>query len=415
MKMRPFGRLIPAPEARRRLLAAVRPIGRTEEIPLAEAVGRVSAGVYRARAPVPAFRRATWDGYAFASRSSRSARATSPARFAVVGEIFAEDSLGRSLRPGEAVAIATGGALPRGADTVLIFEEARVDGSSLEVPRYVRPGERIADPGEDYPRGATVAARGQVLTPAALGGLASIGRTRVQVYARPRVSVVPNGNELIAPGRPLARGKIHESNNLALAGLISGSGGVARLVPPVPDDPARIERAIRAELPRSDLVLVTGGSSVGEHDYLAAIFPRLGRLLFHGIAVRPGKPTLATRAGRTLVVGMPGHPTSCLSNGFWLLLPVLRKLAHLPGSGLHRGTVTVDRPYTVPTAGLSTVVPFHVAGGHATPTFHDSSAITSLAGVNAYAILPPGAVQLVKGSIVTVNYLPAPIAVPPID
>ena len=411
--MRPFGRLLPVETARRRVLAAVQPLDGVEAVSVAEALGRVSAREYRAARPVPSFRRATWDGYAIRSEDVRAARSGEPVELRVIGELFAEDSLGRKVGPGEAVAIATGAALPRGADTVEIFERVEEVGSSIRIDHPVRPGNRIARAGEDYPKGARVVARGEALTPAALGGLASVGRLAVSVYRRPVVAIVPNGNELVEPGGALGRGQIFESNNRTLSAIVVASGGIPRPRPPVSDDPAAIEEALRDALDVSDLVLVTGGSSVGERDYLSAVFPRIGRMLFHGIAVRPGKPTLAAVADGKLLVGMPGHPTSCLSNGHWLLLPMLRRLARLPGPGWIDGSARLTREAGALTEGMSTVVPLRVVEGWATPTFHDSSAITSLSGANAFALLPPGRGPLARGTRLSVHYLPPPLGVFP--
>ncbi|MCI4317256.1 MAG: molybdopterin molybdotransferase MoeA, partial [Thermoplasmata archaeon] len=413
MKMRPFGRLIRPSTALRRLNGAVHPILSTERAPVAESLGRVAARTYRARFPVPPFARATWDGYAFASSSAASASRSLPARLRVVGEVFAEGAFDRVIRPGEAVAIATGAPLPRGTDTVEIFEDAPVQGALVSIRRAVPKGERVADPGEDFALGSTVVRSGDVLSPASLGGLAATGTVRVELYRRPRVALIPNGNELLEPGSPLSQGRIYEINNLTLSGVVRAAGGMPHPHPPVPDVPARIERAIRRALLGNDLVIVTGGSSVGERDYLPQIFPRLGRLLFHGVAIRPGKPTLAVAVGKKVVLGFPGHPTSCLSNGFWLLLPALRKLARLPGPGWIVGDATMAESYVVRPTAFETVVPLRVDIGLARPTFRDSSAITSLAGTNAFVVLPPQSTGLSFGQKVSARFLLPPLAVPP--
>lgn len=411
MKMRAFGALISPQEARQRLLAAARPVTASEAIPLGSALGRVAARAYRAPAAVPAFARATWDGYAVRSRDVGSARPARAVRLRLVGEVFAEQSRHRRLERGEAVAVATGAALPAGADAVVIFEDVVESPEAIEVRAPVRRGNKIAAPGDDFPRGESVARAGEVIGPATLGALAATGFSEVAVLRRPRVGLVPNGNELVAPGRPLGPGQVHESNNVTLAAVVSACGGDPILTAPVIDDPAAIESAVLRAVGQSDVVLVTGGSSVGEHDYLPAIFPRIGRLLFHGISVRPGKPTLAARAGRRLLVGMPGHPTSCLSNAYWLLLPVLRRVAGLPGPGWADGEVRLARAIDGPSPGFSQVVPLHVVSGWATPTFRDSSAISSLAGVNAFALRPPGSPALRRGGRLAVHHLPPPLGV----
>jgi molybdopterin molybdotransferase len=410
MRMRPFGRLISYQEALHRLLRALEPVLRRERIPLAAALGRVTSSDVRSRTDVPPFPRATWDGYAVRSASTRGARPAHPRSFRVVGEVFAEGGYRGGVGREEAAAIATGGPMPPGTDSVVIFEEVPLRNGYITVRRYVSPGERVAVPGEDFPRGSTLAAGGVALTPAALGALAASGATTVEVYRKPRVAILPNGNELVPPGARRGADQIFESNNLLLGPLVEALGGIPLPHPPIADDPEAITLAIRQALRDSDLVLVTGGSSVGERDYLPQIFPRLGRMIFHGVAVRPGKPTLAVKVGSKLVIGLPGHPTSCLSNGFWLLLPVLRKLGHRSGTGTIPSAVRMAAPYTVAPGGFATVVPLHVRGGRAWPTFKGSSAITSLTAANAFVIVPPNGGALRRGELRTVELLPAPIA-----
>ncbi|HYK93207.1 MAG TPA: molybdopterin molybdotransferase MoeA [Thermoplasmata archaeon] len=410
--MRPFGRLVPVATAMRRLFSAAHPLTATEEVPLENGVGRVAAETWRAPRPVPDFRRATWDGFAIRSRDTRSASAGRPVSLRLVGEVYAEGALDRPLRPGEAAAIATGGAVPRGADAVLIFEETEtVDGQVL-VRRFVPPDERIAAPGDDFPRGTRIVRVGDFLDPAAIGALAATGRAAVRVYRKPRVALLSNGNELVPPGRALKPGQIHEVNNLTLGALITAAGGVPHALPPLPDVPTRIEAALRRALRSHDVVVVTGGSSVGEHDYLPTIFPRIGTLLFHGVAVRPGKPTLAAHRGTKLLLGMPGHPTSCLSNGMWMLLPLLRRVAGLPGPGWVEIPVRLGKAWGPASPTMTTVVPLHVENGVARPTFKDSSAISSLRGANAYALRPPGSPHLPAGATQVVRLLPSTLGVP---
>ena len=412
MKMRPFGRLLPVPTALARLARVTRPVGATESVALEAALGRVAARAYAAPAAVPSFPRASWDGYAVRSVDTRAARASRAVKLRVVGDVYAEGGLGRPLRSGEAVAIATGGAVPRGADAVVMFEEVDRSGSSISIRHPVPRGDRIAAPGDDFPRGARLVVRGTELGAPDLGALAAVGFDRVEVYRAPVATIIPNGNELVRAGRRLRRGEIYESNNVSLGAVLQGAGAVVRAVPPISDDEPKIERAIRDALRSSDLVVVTGGSSVGEHDYLPSIFPRVGRLLFHGFAVRPGKPTLAAVAGDRLLLGMPGHPTSCLLNAYWLLLPLVRKMAHRPGPGWVEGDATLGATLEGSAPPFTRVVPFRVERGVARPTFHGSSAITSLSGANAYTFVPPGAPPRTKGSRLRLRFLLPPLATP---
>ncbi len=409
MRIRPFGRLVPVEAARRRLLRAAKPVPRTETVPLADGLGRVAAEVVRAPAPVPPVARATWDGFAFRSASTRGARRGRPAAFELVGEVYADGGYSGRVGSREAVSIAAGGRLPPGVDTMAIFEETRPGPRRVEVFRYVRPGERIAWPGADFPRGRRLVAPGDVLSPATLGALAAAGATRVSVYGRPRVAILPNGNELTEPGRPLRAGRLYEINNFTLGAVARAAGAVVDPRPPLPDRPRVIEAAVRRALRTHDVVVLTGGSSVGEHDYLAEVVPRVGRVLFHGVAVRPGKPTLAATARGRIVLGMPGHPTSALANSYWLLAPLLRRLGHLPGDGWTDVPVRLAHRGDRPSPDLSTVLALRVEDGWAHPTFHGSHAISSLAGVNAFAILPPGARPTRRGQRLVVHRLPAPI------
>lgn len=411
--MRPFGKLIPVAVAVRRVLAATRPVSRHETVVLTESLGRVSAETYRAPISVPRFARATWDGYAFRSASSRGASARQPTRFRIVGEVFADRGFIHRLRTDETVAIAAGGRLPPGADTMVIFEEVRRSGLEVLVPRFVQVGERIAAVAADFRRGQVLVRRGDVLDPATVGSLGAAGRTGLRVFARPRVSILPNGNELVVPGQPIRGDQIYETNNLTLGAIVHANGGIPLPHMPVRDDPRRIEAAVRRALRQSDLVLLTGGSSVGEHDYAPEVLPRVGRVLFHGIAVRPGKPTIAAVTRGRLVIGMPGHPTSALSNSFWLLSPLLRRLGHLPGPGWVDGSCRLARAGDHPSRDLSAVLPLRVVDGWGYPTYHGSHAVTGLRGVNAFVIIPPGSRTLRQGQKLAVHLLPEPIGAPP--
>lgn len=412
MEMRPFGKLTPIERALSRVLAAARPVTGTERVPLTESLGRVSAETFRAPISVPRFDRATWDGYALRSAMTRGATARRPRRFRIVGEVFADRGYALPVHADETVAIAAGGRMPPGTDTMVIFEEVKRQGSTIAVPRYARVGERVAVAGADFRRGHHLVRHGDVLDPATVGSLGAAGRTDVRVYVRPRVSILPNGNELVLPGAPLHGNEIYETNNLTLGAVIRANGGIPLPSKPLPDDPRRIEAAVRQALSASDLVLLTGGSSVGEHDYAPEVLPRVGRVLFHGIAVRPGKPTIAAVSRGHLVIGMPGHPTSALSNSYWLLSPLLRRLGRLPGNGWVEGTCRLARPGDYPSPDLVSILPLRVENGWGYPTYHGSHAVTGLRGVNAFALLPPGSRVLRRGQRVAVRLLPEPIGAP---
>src|SRR5208282_2391123 len=236
----------PVDVARRRLLAATRPIDRIEQVRIEGAFQRVLAANVRAPVPVPGFSRTTWDGYALRSQDTVGATRNHPVELPVVGEVFAEQAFPRLLRQDRVV----------------------------RVFRPIAKGDRISPPGHDFPRGALLARKGEELSAPAVGAIAACGIPKVPVFAAPRVAVIPNGNELLSPGDPPEVGRIYESNNATIASVILAAGGIPEVRAPVPDQPARIERAIRSALARADLVLATGGSSVGERDHLPRILPK---------------------------------------------------------------------------------------------------------------------------------------------
>ncbi len=409
MRMTPFGKLLDPMEARRRLLSVARPVSRVEALPLPEGLGRVVAVTVRSPEAIPAFRRASWDGYALRSRETKGAADLAPARFRLVGELHAEEGFPRPLRPGEAVAVATGAPLPRGADAVAIFEDTRSEDGVLEVFHPVEPGRAVAERGEDIRRGEVLVRTGELLTPARIGSLGAVGERTVEVFGRVRVALLPNGNELVPPDRTPGPGQIREFNNLTLGSFIRGLGGEATALPPAPDDPREIERRIRDALEGHDMVWVTGGSSVGERDFLPRVLPRVGRMLFHGLSIRPGKPTLAAVAGGKIVLGLPGHPTSCLSNAFWLLVPLLERVERRREPILRERTVRLASPYGPTAPGFTSVLPLRLENGWGHPTYRGSAAITSLVGAGAFALLPGGKPRLARGRPIKVWELPPPV------
>ncbi len=388
--MRAFGRLLPIATARARLERAVTPVVRTERVKLSLAAGRVAARTVRAPRPVPPVDRASWDGYAVRSADTVGASRGRPISLRLVEELYAEDSSRRRVGAGETVAVATGASLPPGTDAVAIFEEVVKRGRSVRLFHPVRPGEKIAKAGHDLATGTVLVRAGEPVGPATVGALAACGVASLEVYARPVVALVASGNELKLPGERLGLGGVYECNLPSIAAVVAAAGGVPRILPPVPDDPRKIEAVLRRALRSADMVVASGGSSVGERDHLPRIFPKLGSLLFHGLAVRPGKPTLAARAGPKVLLGLPGHPASCLSNMYWLVLPALRRLARQPGPGWTERDAVLTGPDLARTPGLATVVPLERTGDRVRTTFRGSSAITSLRAATGFVILPPG-------------------------
>jgi molybdopterin molybdotransferase len=305
------------------VLAHVTPIG-LEEVPVAEAAGRVLAEPGTAAGDLPPFDSSAMDG--FAVRASDT-----PGALRVVGQSAAGSPFDGELAPGEAVTISTGAVVPAGADAVVPVERTT---GEVTVER-VEPGENIRPTGGDIRAGEVVVEPGIVLRPAQLGALAAAGVPRVRVARRPRAVVLPTGSELRPPGASLGPGEIYESNSVLLAAQLASAGADVTVLPPVADD----EHATRDALERgleSDVLVTSGGVSVGPHDLVRRLLADLGaREVFWRVAVKPGKPVAYATRGDTLVFGLPGNPVSSLVGFELFVRPALRALQGARDPGPH--------------------------------------------------------------------------------
>lgn len=290
-----------------------------EPVPLDKAAGRVLARPAAARVDLPPFPSSAMDGYAVRA-------ADTPGRLPVVFRIAAGRPAPRSLRPGEAMAIATGGVVPEGADAVVPVEHATVLDDAVEIPRPVAPGANVRLQGGDVRAGATVAPAGARLGPAQLGALAAAGLPEVVCARRPRVAVLTTGSELRSPGQPLAPGEVYEANGIMLAAQAAAAGAEVERLTPVVDDEADHRRAIARGL-EHDVLITSGGVSVGPHDLVRRVESELGvEEVFWGVALKPGKPATFGVRGSTLVFGLPGNPVSALVGCELFVRPALLAL-----------------------------------------------------------------------------------------
>jgi molybdopterin molybdotransferase len=402
MPVRPIRETIPLEEARQLLNQAAAPLDRTERIPIAESNGRVVAREVVSAVDVPPFDRAAMDGYAVIAEDTFGASASDPKTLRVVDRVFTGQVAGTRVGRGTCIEIATGAPLPEGADAVVMAEETeRGSGDSVRVMTPVYPRQHVGRRGADITAGQAIFAPGVVLNPSRVGALAATGLDAIDVYARPRVSIVSTGNEVVAPGQPLAPGQIHDINQFTLSAIVNAHGGTATVYPPVADDLQALADAIAAT-DGDDILVFSGGSSVGERDLLFDAIDRAGEIVFHGIAVKPGKPTAFGRIGRRLVFGMPGYPTSCLSNAYILLLPVLRRLARLPE---HHPTI-IRAPLArrvVSTTGRHQFYTVRLVDGTAVPAFKASGDITSMSHADGYIEIPAQTDIVDAGQVVDVK------------
>jgi molybdopterin molybdotransferase len=387
--MRPFTSTISFDEARRRLDAAGAPIARTEHVTLGAAAGRVAAEDIASSIDVPPFSRSAMDGYAVIAADTSRAASGSPVRLRIVDRLYTGQAPATAITSGACAEIATGAPLPLGADAVVMVEQTTKDGNDgVFVAAAATEGQNIGRQGGDIRAGTTVVRRGELLNPGRIGAIAAIGRQDVDVYARPRVAILSTGDEVVEPGRLLGPGQIFDVNRFTLAAIVESNGGVADARPPVVDTVASLGGALDA-CSGADIIVFSGGSSVGERDLIVDLVAAKGEMIFHGIAVKPGKPTAFARIGasRTPFFGMPGNPTSCLSNAYVLLVPFLRACARLPEAANRTMTVPLGRRI-VSQAGRLQFYTVTIAKGAAIPAFKGSGEITSLSHADGYIKIP---------------------------
>jgi molybdopterin molybdotransferase len=383
-----------------RVLERVTPLP-PEDVPVAEAAGRVAAEDARAAVDLPPFPSSAMDGFAVPV-------ADTPGRLPVVARIAAGVPAPRALARGEAMAIATGGVVPDGADAVIPIEYVVERDNEVEVPEPVSRGDNVRPRGGDVAAGEVVVSRGTRLGPAQIGALAAAGLARIVCTRRPRVAVLTTGTELRAPGEPLGPGEVYEANGVLLATTLASAGGVVDLLPAVADNEGAHRDALERGLD-ADVLVTSGGVSVGPHDLVRRILAELGvEEVFWGVAVKPGKPlAFGTRRG-TLVFGLPGNPVSTLVGAELFVRPALLALqgAAEPGPSFLAGRLAVSarrnehRDQLVRARRRDSdegVVLEPVAG-------QDSHMIARAATADALVLVPRGAGELAAGE--SVRYLP---------
>ena len=305
------------------------PVG-VEELELLEAGARVLARDLAAPEEVPGFHRASMDGFAVRAADSFGATPGLPQYLEIRGEVPMGQAPAGEVGPGEAWRIATGGMLPRGADAVVMveFTNEMPDGT-LEVRRPVAPGENVLHPGEDVKAGEVLFPAGKRLRPQDLGLLAALGVSRVQVLRRPRVAVLSSGDEIVPLTEKPAIGRVRDANAFLVAAQVRENGGLPRLMGIVPDDYAALKAVLAESLKEADLILISGGSSVGARDLTLKAMQDLpqAEILVHGVAIRPGKPTILADIDGKPLLGLPGHPASAAVVMQVLGRPLLERLA----------------------------------------------------------------------------------------
>ena len=400
--MRPIRETIPLDEARELIAGATSPVVRTVRVPLLQANGRVIAASLTSDRDVPPFARAGMDGYAVIAEDTFGASRFEPKTLRVVEKIYTGEVPTRRVGAGEAAEIATGAPMPEGADAVVMVEETERSGAAdVRILTPVYPRQNVGKQGADIVRGQTVLNAGDLLNPSRIGALAALGITAVDVFAQPSVAILSTGNEIVDPGAELKPGQIYDINRYTLSTIIAEHGGTPVAYQTAQDTLDDLERAIDRCL-SDDLLVFSGGSSVGERDLILDVIGRRGDIVFHGIAVKPGKPTVFGVIGGKPVFGMPGYPTSCLSNAYMLLVPALRRMARLPPHRMRTLKVPVSQRI-VSTTGRHQFYTVRIVEGQAQPAFKASGDITSMSQADGYIEIPAQTDIVEKGEVVEVR------------
>ncbi len=334
-----FFNVLPPDEARRLLLENVTPIAEAELLSPLDALDRVTQGAIHASQPLPEFRRSTMDGYAIRATDTHGAGESLPAYLQVMGEILMGKPANITLGMGQAAVVHTGGMLPDSADAVVQLEHTqRIDPKDasrfpfeIEVLRSVAVGQNVIQIGEDIGQGDVLIPEGRLLRPQDIGGLVALGITRVAVVRRPIVAIIATGDEVVPPEVNAQPGQIRDINSYTIAAQIIRAGGVPEIMGIVPDDLDALRNASQEGLRRSDMLVMSAGSSVSARDMTARIIEELGYpgVLLHGVATRPGKPTIVGAVNGKPVLGLPGNPVSAMVQFDMFGIPAIHRMLGL--------------------------------------------------------------------------------------
>jgi molybdopterin molybdotransferase len=392
-------------EARRIIVDSLAPVTGWETVPIRAALDRVLFNDLVAPFDVPAHDNSAMDGYALRAADLAAGAAT---RLTVVGTALAGRPFSGSVGPGQAVRIMTGAVLPRGADTVVVQEVAQAEGDQVAIPAGPQAGENVRHAGEDLARGRTALPAGRRLGPADIGLLASLGFAEVPVRRRLRVAFFSTGDEIASIGRPLAPGEVYDSNRYTLYAALVRLGVELIDMGVVRDDPAALERALREASAQADVVLTSGGVSVGEADFVRTLMARLGDVAFWKIDIKPGRPMAFGRIGNAWLFGLPGNPVAVVVTFCQIVLDGLYKLMGVDPQPLRPTFPVISLSAMGKTPGRrefprgvlfedSGVLKVRLAGPQG------SGVLSSVAGANCFIVLSENRGDLAVGDLVDVQ------------
>ena len=417
--------MLPAQQAETLILDLVQPIADQQTVELGAVQGRILAAPVTGAIDFPHWDNSAMDGYAVRYADLQDCRPEAPVTLTIIEEIPAGYQPQKIVQSGEAARILTGSMMPAGADTVVIQEDTQRSGDRVTILAAPKPQAFVRRQAEYYQAGTPLLAAGTLLTAPEIAVLATAQCLQVPVYRRPRVAILSTGSELVSPDRPLQPGQIVDSNQYAIAALVAQAGAEPILLGIVPDQPEALKAAIAKAIATADVVLSSGGVSVGDYDYVDRILAELGaEIHIRAVAVKPGKPlTVATfpadQGGEAqasiLYFGLPGNPVSALVTFWRFVQPALRKLSGLADSwrpmmvqGRSRQDLRSDGKRESYLWGRTHLVDgqyeFELAGGS-----HSSGNLINLAQTNSLAVLPIGQTAKAAGETVQIMLVNSPI------
>ncbi|MDD5473059.1 MAG: molybdopterin molybdotransferase MoeA [Candidatus Methanoperedens sp.] len=387
-----FKKRMNADEAKDLFLKAFSPISETESLPIEACDDRIIAESITANVDVPHYRRAAMDGFAVRASDTLGAGSNSPVILRV----------GKNVEKGKCVWVHTGSPVPEGADAVVMMEDAVLRGDSVEIFSQLPPSRNVGEIGEDIQKGEIILKEGHKLRPCDIAVLTSLGIGDIKVFRKPVVAIIPTGEELVPRGKKEpGAGEVYETNGLMAAMYIMKWGGASRLLDIVTDAPEKIKEAIMSALD-ADMIIISGGTSVGKRDYVPEVVGTLGDLLVHGVGISPGKPAALGIINGKPVVCMPGYPVAGMVALYFFARAALRKLGRIPDEP-DRTVRAVLSEKIVSRIGYKTFARVKLSNCTAIPLATSGAGIlSSVSKADGFVIIPPNVEGYEKGEEVDV-------------
>lgn len=393
-----FFKVISLGEAKRRIKENLDVYGRTETVPLESAAGRRAAVDITASECLPEYDRSTVDGYAVKASTVYGASDAAPSLLKLAGKVEIGVVGGAELKVGEAVYVPTGGAVPKGADAMVMLEYAEIFGENLAVYKPQAVFENIIKAGDDVRSGDVILKKGARINTLNSGLLAALGVSEIKAVKPLEIAVISTGDEIVGINEKTQIGQIRDTNSTLISALCKENGFKVVSEARIKDGFEPLDNALRQGVEAADIVLISGGSSIGTRDYTEQVLEKSGEIFIHGIALKPGKPTLAARVGGKLVLGLPGHPMACLLT---LKLLVIGAIDELYGNVKDKCVIAEAEINFPSSPGRLTVQPvsLKLKGDNifATPLFYKSGLVSTLAEADGYALIPSECEGVAKG------------------